>query len=284
MTAAPLDIDTIRTFVLIADLKSFTRAAEALDTTQSAVSLKLKRLEERLGRRLVERTPRLVRLSADGQAFLEPARNLVAAHETAVGAFAPAARRLVIGISHHVIGAELPRLLRRLGETAPGVVLEMRIASSTDVLVELDRGIVDAAVVLQHDDGRRGGEILLEDEFGWIGAPDFVRRPGEPLRLAAQAEPCSVRVMAVRALTEAGIPWTEVFVGGGVATIGAAVAAGLAVAALARRVAPAGTIDHGPALGLPKLPRRKVALHATTSDREARAVLKLLAAAFRATA
>src|SRR5580658_10210260 len=62
----PLDLDAVQAFVLVADLASFTRAAEALDTTQSAVSLKLKRLEGRLGRRLLERTPRRVRLSAEG--------------------------------------------------------------------------------------------------------------------------------------------------------------------------------------------------------------------------
>ena len=61
-----LDIEAVQAFVLTADFKSFTRAAEAMDTTQSAVSLKIKRLEDGLGRRLLERTPRLVRLSADG--------------------------------------------------------------------------------------------------------------------------------------------------------------------------------------------------------------------------
>src|SRR6201993_2243675 len=80
-----LDIEAVQAFVLTADLKSFTRAAEAMDSTQSAVSLKIKRLEDGLGRRLLERTPRMVRLSADGNAFLGPARNLVAAHRGAVG-------------------------------------------------------------------------------------------------------------------------------------------------------------------------------------------------------
>lgn len=65
-----LDIEAVQAFVLTADLKSFTRAAEAMDTTQSAVSLKIKRLEDELGRRLLDRTSRLVRLSADGDAFL----------------------------------------------------------------------------------------------------------------------------------------------------------------------------------------------------------------------
>jgi DNA-binding transcriptional LysR family regulator len=61
MTEHPLDLDAVQAFVRIAELGSFTRAAEAMRTTQAAVSLKLKRLEERLGRRLVERTPRSLR-------------------------------------------------------------------------------------------------------------------------------------------------------------------------------------------------------------------------------
>src|SRR5271155_209737 len=109
-TMKALDIEAVQAFVLTADLKSFTRAAEAMETTQSAVSLKIKRLEADLGRRLVDRTPRLVRPAAGGNAFLSPARNLVAAHRSAIGSFAAAQRRLVVGISHHVVGAELPIL------------------------------------------------------------------------------------------------------------------------------------------------------------------------------
>src|SRR5215472_16093281 len=273
-----LDIEAVQAFVLTADLKSFTRAAEAMDTTQSAVSLKIKRLEDGLGRRLLERTPRLVRLSADGGAFLEPARHLVAAHQGAIGSFGLARRRLVVGISHHVVGAELPLLLKRTGAAEPGLVLEMRVATSRDVLDEFDRGAIDAAIVLRHDNRRKGGEIVLAEQFAWMAAPDFVHRAGEPLRLAAQAAPCSVRSMAIESLNAAGIPWTEVFVGGGIATTGAAVSAGLAVAALGRRVAPPGTIDVGQRFGLPPLPSRDVVLHANVTDRQTKASLKVLAA------
>ena len=76
-----LDIDAVRAFVLVAELQSFTRTAQATGTTQSAVSLKLKRLEARLAARLVERTPRLVRLTAEGAAFLDRARELLAVHD-----------------------------------------------------------------------------------------------------------------------------------------------------------------------------------------------------------
>jgi DNA-binding transcriptional LysR family regulator len=89
--------------------------------------------------------------------------------------------------------------------------------------------------------------------------------------------------MATTALDAAGIAWQEVFVGGGVATIGAAVAAGLAVAALSRRVAPAGTIDVGEVLGLPPLPPRSVVLHSRLADPVAKKALRTFATTLRAT-
>ncbi|MEH2513840.1 DNA-binding transcriptional LysR family regulator [Nitrobacteraceae bacterium AZCC 1564] len=279
-----LDIEAVQAFVLVADLKSFTRAAEALDTTQSAISLKIKRLEAGLGRRLLERTSRLVRLSAEGLTFLEPARSLVAAHQGAVGSFESEHRRLVVGMSHHIVGAELPRLLKQVNGSEPGVVMEMRISTSRDLVDAFDRGLLDAAVVLRHDNRRDGGEIVLEEEFGWMGLPDFEHHVGEPLRLATQAAPCSVRSMAVDALDAAGVAWTEVFVGGGIGTIGAAVSAGLAIAALGRRVAPAGTVDLSARLNLPPLPARDVILYSSVSDRLARNSLRTLAAAIRSTA
>jgi DNA-binding transcriptional LysR family regulator len=277
-----LDVEAVQAFVLVADLTSFTRAAEAMGSTQSAISLKIKRLESGLGKRLLERTPRLVRLSAEGTAFLASARNLVAAHQSAIGAFAVEQRRLVVGISQHLVGADLAQLLKRMSATDPSLVIELRIETSRAMLAAYDSGDLDAAIVLRHDARRRDGEVMLEEEFGWIAAPDFIHRPGEPLRLATQAEPCSVRAMAVHALDAAGIPWTEVFVGGGVATIGAAISAGLAIGALVRRVAPAGSVDLGPRLGLPKLPNNDVILYSKLTDAAARAAMRTLGAAFRA--
>jgi DNA-binding transcriptional LysR family regulator len=284
MAMKTLDIEAVQAFVLVADLHSFTRAAEAMETTQSAVSLKIKRLEAGLGRRLLDRTPRLVRLSAEGSAFLGAARNLVAAHQSALGAFAVEHRRLVVGISDHIVGAELAALLKRMNASDPGLVMELHIDTSREVLEALDGGALDAAIVLGHDASRRGGEVLFEEKFGWMAAPGFHRQPDEPLRLATQAEPCSVRAMAVDVLDTAGISWTEVFVGGGVATIGAAISAGLAVAALARRVAPSDTVDLGARLGLPPLPAREVVLYSKLSDIRTRRVLRTLGAAFAASA
>src|SRR5690349_22133633 len=98
MIERPLDLDAVQAFVRIAEFDSFTRAAEAMRTTQAAVSLKLKRLEERLGCRLVERTPRFVQLSTQGAAFLEHARALLEMHDRALAVFTEARQRFTIGI------------------------------------------------------------------------------------------------------------------------------------------------------------------------------------------
>ena len=279
-----LDVEAVQAFVLVADLASFTRAAEAMGSTQSAVSLKIKRLESGLGKRLFERTPRLVRLSSEGTAFLASARHLVAAHQSALAAFAVERRRLVVGISHHLVGADLAQVLTRMNATDPSLVMELHIDTSRLMLEAYDSGALDAAIVLRHDSRRRDGELLLTEEFGWMASPGFRHQPGEPLRLATQAEPCAVRAMAIGALDAAGLAWEEVFVGGGVATIGAAISAGLALAALVRRVAPADSVDLGPRLGLPRLPDGEVMLHSSLTDARARGALRTLGAAFRANA
>jgi len=277
-----LDLDTVQAFVLIADLASFTRAAEASGTTQSAVSLKLKKLELRLGRRLIERTPRLVRLSGDGAAFLERARDLLAAHERAVGGDT-ARQRLAIGISEHAAGPELAQLIARINAYDASLRLDVRIGFSRALLDDFDNGAVDA-VLVRREAGRRDGEKLLQDRFGWFASPAYRQSKGEPLRLATLAPPCGVHALASRALDSAKIKWVETFVGGGIAAVAAAVTAGLGVAPLAARLAPAGSVDIGTSAGLPKLPRSDVMLHSRVSDPQLAGAVRALAAAFKSAA
>jgi DNA-binding transcriptional LysR family regulator len=280
MTERPLDLDSVRAFVRIAELDSFTRAAEVMQTTQAAVSLKLQRLEERLGCRLLERTPRSVQLSARGAAFLEHARELLEAHDRALTEFAGARQRLTLGISDHVAGPELPALIARMNAQDPQLVIEIRIGSSGDLLQSFDRRELDAVMVRLHA-GRSDGELLAEEQFGWFASPGWQHRAGEPLPLATLAEPCGVRALAAQLLDAAGVAWTEVFVGGGVAAVAAAVMAGLGVAALAPRMLPFGAVDVGPKLGLPDLPRLPVLLHSRIKDGRPRDALNALSVAFR---
>ena len=80
-----LDPELLAAFVAVADHRSFTRAAAALNRTQSAVSMQIKRLEERLGIELFRRSKVQVDLSPSGEGLLGYARRILALNEEAVG-------------------------------------------------------------------------------------------------------------------------------------------------------------------------------------------------------
>jgi DNA-binding transcriptional LysR family regulator len=274
-----LDVDAVQAFVAIADFQSFTRAAQLLGTTQGAISVKLKRLEDRLGVRLVERTPRHVRLSAQGAVFIEGAREFLAAHERALAGLLSSRRRFGLGIAAHVAGPELPTLLTRLYSHDPGLCIEVRLETSRNLLGAFDRGELDAVIIRREED-RRDGETLGPEHFGWFASPGFQQASGEPLRLATLAPLCGVRGIATQALDAVGIAWIEVFVGVSTA-VNAAVSAGLAIAPFSCRLAPADTIEVSKRFGLPPLPSSEIVLHSSLTDMRSRKALQTLAAAFR---
>src|SRR3984957_16576271 len=151
-----LDIPTVQAFLLVAELQSFTRTAEALGTTQAAVSMKLQRLESVIGKRLVERSPRSVRLTGDGTAFLQNARALMEAHDRALMGELPVKQQLSLGISDHAAGPELVPLLERLNTVSSQLSFAVTIGFSRDLLDAYDSGAVDA-VIVRRESGRRGG-------------------------------------------------------------------------------------------------------------------------------
>ena len=276
-----LDLSSLEAFVLVCELRSFTHAADALGSTQSAISLKLKRLEAQLGRTLLERTPRLVRLSAQGQDFLPLARDMLAANARAFMQEERGARRLVLGMSEHVAGPQFAALLKLLCAHDPELSMEVKIGSSRDLLDSYDGGELDAAIV-RRQGRRKDGTPLFEDRYGWFAALSSEIDLCRPLPLISQSDDCGVRIAAVKALRGAGIAWVDAVLGGGVAAIAAAAVAGLGVAPLALRVAPPGTREVGALLGLPPLPASQIVLHTRVADHRTRRTLDTLAAAFRA--
>lgn len=274
-----LEVDSVRAFVMIADLQSFTRAAEALGSTQGAVSVKLKRLEDRLGKKLIERTPRQVRLSAQGETFLLSAREFLAAHERAIESLSETRRRFRLGIASHVMGPEVPALLARLKSHDPALTIEVLLDTSRTLLDAFEEGRLDA-VIIRSDDDRRPGEVLGPEHFGWFASPDFVHRADEPLPMAGLSPCCMVRDMAMPLLDRAAIAWSEVFIGG-TAAIAAALSAGLVVAPFPRRIAPIDVVDVSDTFGLPPIPSLSLVLHSSLSDSKSKDSLRAITAAFR---
>lgn len=277
----PLDPVAVSSFVRVAELLSFTRAAEALGLSQSQISTRIKQLEKRLGATLLERHPRLVRLTAAGERFLPAARDLLAAQERALGSLVAVRETLRIGLSEQAVGADAPALLARIGRRDPVLVLSLRIERSSLLDRAFEAGEIDVAVIRRLD-ATRSGEILREDRFGWYGVPELARTGDEPVAMVSLVGECAVRAHALAALDRTGRPWREACVGGGMAAVLAAVGAGLGLSPMPARLAPVGSIDLTDALSLPKLPRLPVVMRARAGSPRIGSAIRELAAAIRA--
>lgn len=275
-----LDVDAVKAFVFISDLKSFTRAAEALRTTQGALSVKLRRLENALGRRLVERTPRHVNLSSEGRMFIHSARDFLQAHERAMANLHTEDSKFRLGVACHVVWPEMPVFLRDLKVMHPALRLEVELDNARSLLGMFDKGALDAVILPQEDD-RRVGSRLCAEHFGWYAVPQFQWDRREPLPLASLHPDCGMRDAAAQVLARASMSWNEVFMAGGMSAYVAAVAAGLAVGVFARRVVPPGLVDVGRRFELPDLPSSSLVLHSVLSDARTREILGVIGAAFR---
>lgn len=273
-----LDLSAVEAFILVADLRSFTHAADALGLTQAGVSLKLRRLEEALARRLLDRTPRQVRLSIDGEAFLPHARALLAAQDSALTTPRDPIREMTLAISDHVAGPELPDILAKVRSYDPALVLKVRVDCSQNVLAQFERSEVDVAVA-RRQGKRRDGELLFEDHYGWFASLS-ANFEGRPLPLITVTEGCRVRDAAMRLLSQAKIPWIDAFRGGGVGTAISAASWGVGVLPLPRRLAPMGLIEVGSKLGLPAFPSAQVTMYARRVQAHNQSTLRVLKAAF----
>lgn len=275
-----LDLDSVRLFVLAADFGSLTRAAEAANTAQPVVSQRIKALETRLGRRLLDRSPRFVRTTADGAVFLARARDLLAAHDAALGLGSQPAVHFALGASDHALGAAIARLLAPVkAALPPDATIEARVGLSQPIRAMFDDGALDAAVV-RREAGGGEGELLGEDPLGWRAAPGFRLDPGRPVPLASLGSPCGVRAAAIRALEAAGLSWRESYVAGSCSALLAGAAAGFGVAPMGLAGSD-GAPDRGPALGLPALGSSPVVLLARARSPEAAAAIRALAAGVR---
>lgn len=274
-----LDLQSVRLFVLAAEYGSLTRAAEAAGTVQPVVSARLKALEARLGRKLLDRSPRVVKLTEAGTSFLQHARALLEAHDAALMNDAADSPSISLGISDHVLGTSLPALLRslRLGLSAR-TRLTVRLGTSYEIRELYYRGDADLAVI-RRDRGAGDGEVLGEDDLDWFGdVPEGVR--AEALPLVLLPPPCGVRAAAIAALEAAGVSWREAFTGGSCLALAAAVEAGAGVAPLgrltARELRPCSERD-----ALPKLGSSHIVMLARTPDAHHSSAARALAASVR---
>jgi len=131
-----IDFRTIETFMWVATLRSFRGAAEKLNTTQPAVSMRIAQLEDDLGVRLLERDRRLVALTQKGQELLGHAERLMrlrAEMIEAVGDRSTMRGIVRLGVSETIVHTWLPSLIERVNAAYPSLELEIEVDISPNL-------------------------------------------------------------------------------------------------------------------------------------------------------
>jgi DNA-binding transcriptional LysR family regulator len=261
MTSPALDLDCVRAFLAIADLRSFTRAALSLHRTQSAVSMQMKRLEAQLGVALLRRSKAGVDLTLAGERFVGDARRLVALNDDAVG------RLVEHGLEGHVrLGA-----MEDYGAYLIPPLLASFVAAYPNIRVEMETGLTYAmpdrlgeaydVVVAMHPEGAREGEFLRSEQAVWAGSQMHEAQEREPLPVALHPPGCLFRKWAMERLDVAKRPWRLAFVTHSLAAAESIAAQGLAVTVAKAGTFPARLRALGERDGVPNLPAAEIRLH-----------------------
>jgi DNA-binding transcriptional LysR family regulator len=234
MSALPnIDVDLLKTFLAIADTGSFTRAAEEVNKTQSAVSMQMKRLEELTGRPLFARDGRSNRLTADGDRLVEYARRIVALHDEAVSVFTrpELTGTLRFGTPDEYAERFLPEILARFSRTHPLVQVDVECLNSGPLYERTRNGELDLALVtLGCND--RSGELVRSEPLVWVTSARHGTHMLDILPVAISQIGCNWRDIALETLHRDGRKFRVAYSSSSWHAVGAAVLAGLAIGAV----------------------------------------------------
>jgi DNA-binding transcriptional LysR family regulator len=256
-----LDTDQLRSFLAIVDSGSFTRAAERVHKTQSAVSMHIRRLEEQLGCALFVRQGRGARLTAEGESLIDFARRIIHAEAGAVAALSRRGLRgaVRLGIPDDYAESFLAEILSRFNRRHPLVEVSVVCEGSPELAAQVSAGALELALLTDHP-GLRGFELLREQPLVWAAAERFRVAEGAPIPLALGATTCLWRREADEALAAASCPTRGLFFSKNYSAIGTVVRAGLAVTTLPASMVGEGLRVLGPEERLPELPMTRMGL------------------------
>jgi DNA-binding transcriptional LysR family regulator len=251
-----LNLDALRSFVAICETGSFRRAAVRVHRSPSAVSLQIGKLEDLLGAQLLHRDARRVSLTQQGDILLGFARRLLGISDEAMALFqgSPLAGHLRLAAPHDLGVSLVPRLLRRLAETHPGIVVDVRLGTSESVLRQLTEGSANLALFNDVGPSLIKAQDLFSEPLKWLMRDGGRAIEHDPLPLAVAEVGCAWREAALQALQLAERPYRLAYSSDTSMGQVAALRADLAVAALPGSLADRDLVEAPTDYGLPPLP------------------------------
>ena len=206
--------------------------------TQSAVSWKIKRLEERVGQPLLIRDGHSLRPSRAGRALLDDARTLVEIHDRAAARLQSSelSGMVKLGSCEEVDAARLASLLGKFRRSHTSASIEFVIDHSEHLMHAIDEGGLDVAIIQVDDAGLRPTDtILWTDQLRWVTSCEIVGNTEDVVPLITFGEHCFYRRLSEPDLVAAGIDFNVAFSASSISGVRAAIAAGLGVGVLGSR-------------------------------------------------
>ena len=260
MIHAP-DLEILVSFVRVADVANFTKAARQLNRSQSTVSLHINRVEELYRCRVFQRSTKAVALTPEGEILLSYARRMIQLHQAAAtqlhGRTLSGALR--VGIMEDFASRQLPHILRQFAVSHPNVELQLLTAVSADLMSALDDGRLDVVLARRAQHERRG-DVIWREPLSWVVARDHPVATDGPLPLVLFTHGCFYRPLVIDALDARHMPWTIACTSTSLSGITAAVGAGFGITVLADSTITPDLRRAPPSLGLPPLPATEIAV------------------------
>lgn len=275
-----IDPFALEMLITVADTGGFTAAADRLGRTQSAVSTRIADVERMLGHRLLERTPRGVKLTPTGERLVAHARRWLQMERRMLDEIVGGkpSGRVRLGMPDDYVDVFLKPLVARFAAEHPTVEIEVRCDLSRQIEAEFGEGKHDLAVITR-DHLKPTGELLRADRMVWVAARTHRPALDEPLPLALFTETCRMRPRILTALERAGLAYRIAYVSSHTAGVASAVESGIGITALVESTIPPTLRRITPEEGLPDLPIAEVAMLVSAQPSAATARLAL---AFRA--
>jgi len=249
-----LDPPLLRTFLAVAQCRSFTAASQLLALQQSTVSQHIRRLEKALGGLLFVRDTHSVVLTPEGEAMIGFAESILDTADRARAHFAGtrARAKLRFGASEDLVASWLPQVLRDFVRIYTAIDFELTVALSATLVDRLDAGELDL-VFCKRWPGNDRGELVWRDRLVWSGAANGLVTSLDPVPLVVYPPPSLTRIMALEALERVKRRWRITCTSSTLTGLTAAAAAGLGIVPHAERLLPASLVALAPQTDLPAL-------------------------------
>ncbi|MBB4053245.1 DNA-binding transcriptional LysR family regulator [Devosia subaequoris] len=259
--AAPLDLDQLQSFCAIADCGSFTEAARRVNKTQSAVSMQIKRLEERLGQTLLTRDGRSVSLTHHGEVLYERARKMLRTNAEILDHFndSDLAGSIRFGVPDDYAVRLLPVILSSFQRTHPRIAVDVACMASEQLLEGMKAGRYDLIVFTQGTD-HNFGDLFRTEKMFWVSSHGGRALASEPLAIACGPNCCIWRKDAMEQLDRSGMDYRVAYTSSNATAISSAVLSDLAIGFLPESALQPGMRVIGEEYGLPRLADAQIAL------------------------